>query len=89
MASGVGTPHGKPRAGASPTAAVWAERQHRAASREGPRPRGALARQPHPVTVLTPRRVQPRAQGRSRRRVPGHLSHRKGTRRRVKVVVNV
>lgn len=29
------------------------------------------------------------AQGRSRRRVPGHLSHRKGTRRRVKVAVKV
>lgn len=30
-----------------------------------------------------------RAQGLSRRRVPGHLSHRKGTRRRVKVAVKV
>lgn len=29
------------------------------------------------------------AQGLSRRRVPGHLSHRKGTRRRVKVAVKV
>lgn len=29
------------------------------------------------------------AQGLSRRRVPGHLSHKKGTRRRVKVVVKV
>lgn len=29
------------------------------------------------------------AHGLSRRRVPGHFSHRKGTRRRVKVAVNV
>ena len=29
------------------------------------------------------------AQGLSRRRVPGHLSHRKGSRRRVKVAVKV
>lgn len=58
---------------------------------------GALARPASPVTE--PRIPEKRsvggcgpgagAQGLSRRRVPGHLSHRKGSRRRVKVAVKV
>lgn len=60
---------------------------------------GGTARCPLPVMILEPPRGEAsllgvgrgrcRAQGRSRRRVPGHLSHRKGTRRRVKVAVKV
>lgn len=54
-----------------------------------------LLRVPRPDTPSPSRSWNPRegkqrwAQGRSRRRVPGHLSHRKGTRRRVKVAVKV